>query len=370
MSDKQINLLVLFGGVSGEHEVSLVSAENVISAVDKERYHLLPVLISKEGRWFCSPEPLPLLKGDNSSAFAVSLPADPTEKRLISLENKQLPPSISVPIDCAFPVLHGPNGEDGTIQGLFTLAGIPFVGAGVLPSALLMDKGYMKMAFKEAGLPIPPYIVFNYNQWQKEQSQMIKRIESELTYPIFTKPCNLGSSVGICKVSDRVSLIAGLEEAFAYDNRVIVEQGISAREIECSVLGNEHPQASIMGEIIPANEFYDYQAKYVSQDSQLIVPAPIGEELMKLGQEMAVKAFICTECRGMGRVDFLLDKETGKFWLSEINTIPGFTPISMYPKLWIESGLSYPRLIDKLVELAMEKYKAQSRLRRSYEVEK
>ncbi|MBA7638309.1 D-alanine--D-alanine ligase [subsurface metagenome] len=366
MSAKKIRLLVLFGGVSGEHQVSLVSAKNVISAADRMRYEIIPLLITKEGRWFSANDPTPLLEGDTSRSFAVCLPADPGEQRLHSLEGKELPQYLAHPIDCAFPVLHGPNGEDGTIQGLLSLAQIPYVGAGVLSSALLMDKGYMKLVFQDAGLPMVPHQVHSYHRWEDNRQAVIEQIERDLPYPLFTKPCNLGSSVGISRAGDRDGLVRGLEDAFSYDNRVIVEKGVDARELECSVLGNINPRASILGEIVPSNEFYDYAAKYIDDNSELIIPAPIDDSLMKLGQELAVKAFVCAEGRGMGRVDFLLDKYTGELFLNEINTIPGFTPISMYPKLWQESGLSYPRLIDELVQLAQEEFESHSRLKKSY----
>lgn len=366
MADNKIRLLVLFGGVSGEHEVSLISAGNVISAVNRDRYDVLPVFISKQGEWFTAPDPKPLLAGDTTNAYMVCLPADPTIKRLCSLDGKTLPQELSKSIDCAFPVLHGPNGEDGTIQGLLTLANIPFVGAGVLSSALIMDKGYTKLVFQHADLPTLPYLVYNYHDWRKDQPSIISQIEKELHYPVFTKPCNLGSSVGISKAKSRKELDLGLTEAFRYDNRVIVEQGVSARELECAVLGNLEPKCSILGEIVPANEFYDYNAKYIDDNSELLVPAPVDDELTQLAQGISIRAFLATNCRGMVRVDYLLDKETDKLYLNEINTIPGFTAISMYPKLWQASGLSYPQLIDELVRLALEEQGARDRLKKSY----
>ena len=273
------------------------------------------------------------------------------------------------PIDVVFPVLHGTFGEDGTVQGLLELADIPYVGAGVLASAAGMDKDVMKRLFRDAGLPVVPWELILRSDWESDPGAVRKRIEKELRYPLFVKPVNLGSSVGISKVHDRRELAAALNLAAQYDRKILVEKGIDAREIECSVLGNDHPQASVPGEVVPVNEFYDYEAKYIKEGSELVIPARLTARQTKQVREVAIRAFQAVDGAGMGRVDFLLDRKTGKVYLNEINTIPGFTSISMYPKLWEASGIPYPQLLDRLIELALERHQEKSRTRFTYSPE-
>jgi len=327
---KKIRVGVIRGGRSGEHEVSLRSAESILNAIDRNKYEVVPITISHEGRW----EP-----------FTVSPD-----------------PSVKPDVDVLFPIVHGTFGEDGTIQGLFEMADLPYVGAGVLGSSIGMDKDVMKRLFREAGLPIAEY-------WSVSSRQLHSFLNAEmnrLPYPVFVKPANLGSSVGITKAHSAEELPAALETAAEYDNKIVVERGIDAREIEISVLGNEDPIASLPGEIVPSGEFYDYNAKYVDDKSTLMIPAPLSEAQIKETQRLGVAAFKTLECSGMARVDFFLERPTGKFFVNEINTLPGFTAISMYPKMWAASGIAYPDLIDRLITLAFERHASKSKLRRKY----
>lgn len=271
-------------------------------------------------------------------------------------------------VDVVFPVLHGPYGEDGTIQGLLELADIPYVGAGVLGSALGMDKALMKTVFKAKGLPVVDHLVIKRRDWETNSREVIQRIEKALGYPCFVKPANLGSSVGVSKVHGPAELPAALNLAARYDRKMLAERAVDAREIECSVLGNDDPIASVPGEIIPCNEFYDYEAKYIAGESELIIPADLPPAVTQQVRHLAIEAFLALDCAGMARVDFLLDKKTDQIYISELNTIPGFTPISMYPKLWEASGIPYPELIDRLIELALERYEDKSRSETSYDV--
>jgi D-alanine-D-alanine ligase len=276
-------------------------------------------------------------------------------------------PTNALPtLDVVFPVLHGTFGEDGTVQGLLELADVPYVGAGVLASAAGMDKDVMKRLFRDAALPIVPWELILRSEWQNDPGAVRKRIEKQLRYPLFVKPVNLGSSVGISKVHGRRELEAALNLAAQYDRKILVEKGIDAREIECSVLGNDHPQASVPGEVLSVNEFYDYEAKYIKPGSELVIPAKLTPRQTKQVREVAIRAFRAVDGAGMARVDFLLDRKTGKVYLNEINTIPGFTSISMYPKLWEASGLPYSRLLDRLIELALERYREKSSTRFTY----
>jgi D-alanine-D-alanine ligase len=323
---------VIYGGRSGEHEVSLMSAQSVISALDKEKYEIIPIKIDKDGRW---------------------------SDRLIAAD-----PTRDAGLDVVFPVLHGTFGEDGTMQGLLELANLPYVGAGVASSAVSMDKSFMRVLFANAGLPILPWeVVFNY-EWREEPEQVTQRLEEALGYPMFVKPANLGSSVGVTKVKRREDLAAAMELALSFDRKAVVEKGLEGgREVECSVLGHTHPEASIPGEIVPCNEFYDYEAKYL-EDSELIIPAHLSEEQIATVREYACRAFKAVDCSGLARVDFFVDGG-GNVLLNEINTIPGFTHISMYPKLWEHTGLSYPALLDRLIEIAIEKHQERQALRTS-----
>ncbi len=348
---RKLKVGVIFGGKSGEHEVSLVSAQGIMNAMDKEKYEIIPIGIAKDGRWITSGDPMKVLESGMEEGIAsASLPSD-----------------LFKEVDVIFPVLHGPYGEDGTIQGLLELADIPYVGAGVLGSALGMDKIAMKAIFRAHGLPVLDHLALKRKDWERDPEEMMRRIEERLGYPCFIKPANLGSSVGISKVHDRSELAPALELAASYDRKMLAERGVKAREIECSVLGNDDPIASVPGEIIPCREFYDYIAKYIDNRSELIIPAPLSPEMTKKVQELSIKAYLAIDCAGMARVDFLLDKDSGQLYIGEVNTIPGFTPISMYPKLWEASGISYSELIDRLIELALERHADKSRSRTSYD---
>lgn len=355
---------VLYGGRSGEHEVSLASARSVIAGFDPDRYEVSLLAIDKQGRW---------LLGQDAAALLAD-PGDPRQPEgrlqssLSSIRVGGLVPSDDSlrSLDVIFPVLHGPMGEDGTVQGLLELADIAYVGCGVLASAVGMDKAACKALFAAHGLPQVPYLTLKRQRWQVAAEAVLDAIEAQLTYPIFVKPANLGSSVGINKAHDRASLRAALAEAARYDRKLVVEQGIDAREIEVSVLGNDDPLASLPGEIIPHGEFYDYAAKYIKPDSQLLIPAPLGPAQTDEVRRLAVAAFLAIDGAGLARVDFLLERGTGQLYLNEVNTLPGFTAISMYPKLWEASGLPFPQLLDRLIELALERQQDKRRNETSF----
>jgi D-alanine-D-alanine ligase len=348
---KKIRVGVIFGGRSGEHEVSIISAQSVINAIDKKKYEAIPIFINRKGQWQLGFD-AKLIKG--KGADHVYLPPDPTTSELVPVyKTNKMPEKI----DVAFPVLHGTFGEDGSVQGLLELAGIPYVGAGVAASAVGMDKILMKKIFGSVGLPVTKHLVFLRKEIGDSEAKVISKIEKELRYPIFTKPANLGSSVGVSKAHNRKELKTGLSFASSYDRKVIVEQGIEkAREIEVAVLGNDEPKASVCGEVVPSKEFYDYEDKYILGKARLIIPAPLSEKLSGTIRRLAVKAFKAIDCAGMARADFLLEKKTNKIFIDEVNTIPGFTSISMYPKLWEATGVKYSELIDQLIKLALERY--------------
>jgi D-alanine-D-alanine ligase len=364
---KRIRVALLFGGKSGEHEVSLRSAASVLNALDREKYEVVPIGITKEGQWRCDP-------GFTEAAFfqilksgiSVFLPGEPGGHHLIQIEPEQGAIRGRTSIDVVFPALHGPYGEDGTVQGLLEMAGIPYVGAGVLGSAVGMDKDVMKRLLVQAGVPGVEFVAFLDSQWQRQPDRIFQEIAEKLGFPCFVKPANLGSSVGISKVKGPEGLEAAINLACQYDRKVIVEQGVEARELECSVLGNDDPIASLPGEIIPSREFYDYEAKYIDENSRLLIPAPLAEGQIRRVQELAIKTFLTTECAGMARVDFFLEKGTGQILVNEINTIPGFTSISMYPKLWEATGIPYPELIDRLIQLALERHRTKQTKKTSY----
>lgn len=365
---QKIRVGVIFGGRSAEHEVSLVSAASVINALDKEKYEILPIGITPEGRWLSTHEALRLLKEKHSVDNIPEhiLVPDPRKRGLVLL-HKSSASEASHRVDVFFPVLHGTYGEDGTIQGLFELADVPYVGAGVLGSAVGMDKVVQKHLLQQAKIPVARGIWFLFSEFESHRKKIIIHIERKLRYPCFVKPANMGSSVGISKAHNKTELIDAIFLAGEFDRKILVEKGIEqAREIECSVLGNDDPSASLPGEIIPSNEFYDYDAKYVDGKSAAIIPAKLLKSVTKKIQEYAVSAFKALSCEGMARVDFLVTKKTNKIFLNEINTIPGFTSISMYPKLWQASGLSYSALLDKLIELAIERHEAKKKLKTSY----
>ena len=325
---KKIRVGIIFGGRSGEHEVSIISAKSVINALDKEKYEVVPIFINKKGQWFLGFDEK-LIQGKGTKH--VYLSPDPTKKELVSADET---PLSQGDIDVIFPVLHGTFGEDGSIQGLLELAGIPYVGAGVAASAIGMDKALMKKIFESVGLPVTKHLVFLRNEIKEKTAQTIAMIEGSLKYPIFTKPANLGSSVGITKAHDRKELKTGLNLASSYDRKVIVEQGVEkAREIEVAVLGNDDPEVSVGGEVVPSKEFYDYEDKYIIGKQKLIIPAPIQRNTSDEIRSMARQAFKVIDAAGMARVDFFIDSKSNKIFVDEINTIPGFTSISMYPKL-------------------------------------
>jgi len=390
---KKLRVGVLFGGRSGEHEVSLLSAASILDAIDKTKYDVVPIGITKEGKWLASGHAEKLLAarpgadtkhlraGDPEATAgaavlakgeAVIVPPVPSSGEahaltpfhtdaVESLRSEQSTAPHLIDVDVIFPVLHGTFGEDGTIQGLLELADIPYVGAGVLGSAAGMDKDVMKRLFLAEGLPIVKHVTILREEWRRDAKGTRKKIEKAVKYPVFVKPANLGSSVGITKAHDRDELGPAIDHAAEFDRKIVVEAAVGgkkgrAREIECSVLGNDKPEASVAGEIVPSDEFYSYDAKYVSEGSQLVIPAKISKKQSKEVREMAVRAFQAVDACGLARVDFLMDPKSGKIYVNEINTMPGFTAISMYPKLWAATGLSYPKLIDRLIRLGLERY--------------
>ncbi len=358
-----------------------MSARSVMDALDKDRYDIVPIGISKEGRWLTAGDPLRTLQ---------SMSADPTQGsggagEQCRASGTQSPAGSPVGqhgsrsellagldangiayVDVLFPVLHGPCGEDGTVQGLFELARIPYVGAGVLGSALAMDKVAMKAVFCAEGFPVAGYVPVMRWEWDEQPAQVTARVEQRVGYPCFVKPANLGSSVGVTKVHAAADLSGALDVAARYDRKMLAEKAVNAREIECSVLGNDHPVASLPGEVIPRREFYDYEAKYLDEATQLIVPADLPADKAAEIQALAVRAFIALDCAGMARADFFMDRVTGQVYINELNTIPGFTAVSMYPRMWAASGLPYPELLDRLIQLAFERHRDKARMSTSY----
>ncbi|MBN1318924.1 MAG: D-alanine--D-alanine ligase [Anaerolineales bacterium] len=378
---KKIRIGLVFGGRSGEHEVSLQSARSVMEAIDREKFEIIPIGITKRGRWLTGSDPmkalemeaksLPLLESEELARPSTLL-GEQGQRSIMQIQQtdqNDIVLSGEAALDVIFPVLHGPYGEDGTVQGLLELAGIPYVGAGVVGSAVAMDKVIFKKVMAAEQIPVLPNQLVLRSEWDNDPDGVVERIESNLNYPMFTKPANLGSSVGISRCSDRKTLIEGIGEAALFDRRLVVEQGIDAREIECSVLGNDDPIASIAGEIVPSQEFYSYQAKYLDEGdaaSGLLIPAPISDELMEQVRSWSVQAYKAIDCAGLARVDFLMDKTTGELYMNEINTIPGFTSISMYPKLWAATGISYPELIERLIYLALDRFEDKERTQSEY----
>jgi D-alanine-D-alanine ligase len=365
-TQKKLRVGVIFGGRSGEHEVSLASAASVIRALNPEKYEAVPIGITKDGRWLVGIGATKMLPEVLRSGERVSLPADPTSASLVPMAGSSGHPSITV--DVMFPVVHGTFGEDGTIQGLLELAGLPYVGAGVLASAVGMDKDVQKRLFAEAGLPIVPFLAVRRPKWERERATVIKAIKKKFKFPVFVKPATLGSSVGMTRVKAAHELGAAIDTAAEFGLKVMVEKAVTAREIEVSVLGNDEVRASIPGEILPHREFYDYTAKYLEQGTRLLVPAPLKKRQVETFQEYAVRAFKAIDGTGMARCDFFLENKTGKIFINELNTIPGFTSISMYPKLWEASGLPYSKLIDRLIELAFELHREKARTKYSIEL--
>ena len=368
---KLIRLGILFGGRSGEHEVSLSSASSVLNTLDLEKYQVTQIGITLEGDWLVGGDVLTALKNRTEENLipAVMLPT-PSRPQVYSLEQAQGNEILKVfaELDVIFPVLHGSYGEDGTMQGLFELNNLAYVGAGVLGSSVGMDKALFKDVMIANHIPVAPSILVHQSELDS-MDQVLERVEEFGNYPLFVKPANMGSSVGITKCRDIEETVAGILGAARFDRRVLIEKGINAREIELSVLGNQTPRVSIPGEIRPTAEFYSYEAKYHDDSSELLIPAPISQEQAKLLQDYALKAYHAINCEGMARVDFLMDKETDEIFLNEVNTIPGFTPISMYPKLWEASGLMYADLIDELIRLALQRKEEKDQLVRKYEFE-
>src|ERR1700678_3642009 len=395
----KIRVGILFGGRSGEHEISLLSAASVLNAIDKTKYEVVPIGITKDGRWLTAEHAERLLKGEGQEDNRIS-PAHPTQLRpgdpeatpgaavLSTGASVVVPPEPArrgagltpfqtdanlrrasdraINVDVIFPVLHGTFGEDGTIQGLFELADIAYVGAGVLGSSAGMDKDIMKSLFRAAGLPIVKHVTVLRSQFEAEPKKVQNLVESRLKYPLFVKPANLGSSVGISKAHDRKELGPAIAEAAKFDRKIVIEEGVGgkknkAREIECAVLGNDDPKASVAGEIVPCKEFYDYDAKYLAEGSELVIPAKLSKTEMKTVQRLAIAAFQAVDCTGLARVDFLMEPKSRKIFVNEINTMPGFTAISMYPKMWAASGVSYPQLIDRLIRFGIERHEDKKR---------
>ena len=371
---RKLRVGLIFGGRSGEHQVSLVSAKGVMNAIDTDKYEIVPIGITLEGRWLASGDPhKALCSGVAAESRPAALLAEPSQKGLMRLEEQDRDLGIRAVresrIDVVFPILHGPFGEDGTVQGLLELANIPYVGAGVMASAVGMDKCIFKAVMRAHGLPVVRDLLVKRRAWEKGAEDTLARIESEIGYPCFVKPANLGSSVGISKARKRSELRSTLDSAARYDRRLIVEVAVDgAREIEVSVLGNDDPIASVPGEIVPCNEFYDYAAKYIDDRSELLIPAPIPDQTAEQVRQMALDAYLAIDCAGLARADFLMETGTAKVYVNEVNTLPGFTPISMYPKLWEASGISYTDLIDRLIQLALERHSDKSRSATSYDL--
>jgi len=361
---KLLRVGVLFGGRSGEHEVSLASAASVIRGLDPDKFEAVPIGISKDGHWLIGQGAAKMLPEVIKGGRRVMLTADPTEAALMPLDRG----AGAQRLDVIFPVLHGTFGEDGTIQGMLDLAGLPYVGAGVLGSAIGMDKDVAKRLCQAAGIPVVPWVAVNRWHWEKDPAAVKSDIEEKFSYPVFVKPATLGSSVGMTKVHDAEELGPALDLACEFGMKILVEKAMTAREIEVSVLGNHDPKASVPGEIIPHREFYDYTAKYLEDGTRLLIPAELKPAQIQKIQSLAVEAFRVLELAGMARVDFFLEKKGNKLFLNEVNTIPGFTSISMYPKLWEASGISFRELIDKLIELAFEIHREKARTKYAIEL--
>jgi D-alanine-D-alanine ligase len=351
----KVRVAVLFGGQSSEHDVSLRSAQTVMSGLDPDRYEVVPIGITRDGQWLAGGDPFAALTA-SSPLFGLGDGAASTQtKGGETPQESAMPAVFSGGIDVVFPALHGPMGEDGTVQGMLELTGLPYVGAGVLGSALAMDKAMAKTILAQHGLPQAPWRLVTRKDWERDPESCAEWIGEIIGFPCFVKPSNMGSSVGVSKVHDASEIPAAMAEAGRFDRRILVEKGIDARELEISVLGNDEPIASIVGEVVPSNEFYDYEAKYIDDRSQLLVPAPIDSSTMAEIQEMAITAFRALDLAGLARIDFFMERYTDKIYLNEINTLPGFTTISMYPRLWEASGMPLSELVDRLVGLALER---------------
>ena len=385
---KKLRVGVIYGGRSGEHEISVASAASIIKYLDRSRYEPVPIRIEKDGRWTLADKaPTAISAADVIEHVRLEAPrparpgreahlvAHPGEDTVLAIERRpaksQIDPSgaatvTGVGLDVVFPVLHGPYGEDGTVQGLLELANVPYVGAGVLGSAVGMDKAVMKTLFIARGLPVGPYVVVLRPEWNADGAALSNRVTKELGYPVFVKPANLGSSVGISKAKSAADLGSAMELALQFDRKIVIEAAVSnAREIECAVLGNDDPQASVPGEVIPSREFYDYEAKYLDEGSKAVIPAALTDAQVREVQRLSIAAFRAVDGAGMARVDFFIAGNSGNIYLNEVNTIPGFTTISMFPKMWEASGVSYSELVDRLITLALERHAEKQQLRTS-----
>jgi len=355
---RKLRIAVIFGGRSGEHDVSLMSARSVLNVLDPAKYEVIQVGITLDGEWLHGEDTIAAFEnGELGKLNHVLLPGEPSHSALYISRTTKHGEVLDklADIDVFFPVLHGPFGEDGTIQGLFEMADVAYVGAGVVGSAVGMDKGIFKDVMRANNIPIVESVLVSRNEIEKDMNAVIEKAETMGAYPVFTKPVNLGSSVGISKCNSRSDLGEGLMEAARYDRRILIEQGaVNAREIEVSVLGNELPEASVCGEVLPSREFYSYESKYIDGTSGLLIPSQLPAEVSGKVREYAVRAYKAIDCAGMARVDFFVEKDTNRIYLNELNTLPGFTSISMYPKLWEASGLPYAKLVDRLIELALE----------------
>jgi D-alanine-D-alanine ligase len=367
MAEKKKRIGLIFGGRSGEHEVSLASAKAVQAHLDQEKYEVVPIAITQAGSWLLGIEPHQLIAAEQqidvgAEITAVTLTGDPTVRRLIPVQSGPDLGSQGT-LDVIFPVLHGTYGEDGSLQGLLDMANVPYVGCGVLGAALGMDKEKMKVLFQSVELPIVDYLALRRNEWERSPESMLDKVEQRLGYPVFVKPANLGSSVGISKAHNRRELEHAIQVAAEFDRKIVVEHSINCRELECAVLGNDEPLASVVGEVVASNEFYDYNAKYIDGKSRIIIPADIPQKTAEEIRRQAVVAFSTLDLNGLARVDFFQEKETGQVYINEVNTMPGFTEISMYPQLWEASGLSYAQLLDRLIELAIARHEDRQRNR-------
>ncbi|MEW9033253.1 MAG: D-alanine--D-alanine ligase [Planifilum fimeticola] len=366
---QKLRVAVLFGGKSGEHEVSLMSAASLIRSMDPGKYEVFPIAIDKEGKWQVREKAVAFLEGKVERDLLDTIRKDVPSTLPAEAEKAALAPLDFETIDVVFPVLHGTYGEDGTVQGLLELAQVPYVGAGVLASAVGMDKVMMKKVFAQEGIPQVRFTHFLRHEMEEEFERVVAEVEDTFGYPCFVKPANLGSSVGVSKAKDRESLIEAMKLAARYDRKVIVEEFVPAREVEVAVLGNDRPVASVPGEIVSSNEFYDYRAKYIDGKSEMRIPAELPEEKAEEVRRLAVKCFRAIDCSGLARVDFFIRKDNHQALVNEINTMPGFTQFSMYAKLWEHTGLSYPELVDRLIQLAIERHREKEQLVTTYEVD-
>lgn len=368
-SNRKRRIGLVFGGRSGEHEVSLASAKSVIANLDHEKYEVVPIAITRTGAWLLGAAPQALLEAGQDiqpeiTTTTVTLTGDPNVQRLIPLEGgEQLRENGA--LDVIFPVMHGTTGEDGALQGLLEMANVPYVGCGVLGSALGMDKEKMKMIFQTIGLPIVDYLVYRRHEWERSPESVMNAIEQRLGYPTFIKPANLGSSVGINKAHNRTELEHAINVAAEYDRKIVIEKGINCRELECAVLGNDEPIVSVVGEVAAPSEFFDYNAKYIDNQSEITIPAAIPQAAAEEIRRQALQAFLALDLSGLARVDFFFEKETGHVYINEVNTLPGFTQFSMYPMLWEASGIPYSELLDRLIEFGIERHADRQRNRTS-----